>query len=462
MYGPEVVAVGAAPRSGGEVLVVGGVEHRVRRESGLHRGGEREDLERRSGLHAGGSAVLLVDRVVVRGAALALGAPQPVLRQCDHLAGGRVHHGDGGPLLARVLGGNGVHHRVRRRSLRLGLHGRVDDQAAALEEVLTVLDGLAVVRVVQDLLDRVVAVEGVLAFRAAIADLLRFEVTLHRFGDGLLVLLRGDVVQRLHLGQHRVAPGLGVLGVDQRVVAHRGLHEAGQCGCLDHAHLVGPVAEVTARRGLHPVRAGAEVRDVQVAVEDLVLGEFALQLHGVPDLLQFAGRGALEGGLDLLLVAGSGHQHVADVLHGQSGRALLDRAAGRVLQLGPDEALDVDAVVLVEALVLDAHDGALHVGADLVQRHLDAVLVEQCRHPVAVGVEHVGARRQRRGGQDCRQRSDLLGGHLGGLAESGDEGHRHGGQDRAADQPDEAQAGERGHRAIRSGLLTSIRHSHQT
>ena len=69
----------------------------------------------------------------------------------------------------------------------------------------------------------------------------------------------------------------------------------------------------------------------------------------------------------------------------------VDATRQDVLEAGSDHALEVDAAVLVEALVLDRHRSLLHVGRDLVGVGQDAVVVvEQGPDLVALIVEDDG------------------------------------------------------------------------
>ena len=126
---------------------------------------------------------------------------------------------------------------------------------------------------------------------------------------------------------------------------------------------------------LHPVGGGAEGGDIEVALEDLLLVELLLQGQGVLDLAQLAGGGPLRGGGDgrrVVLLQARLDEHVAHVLLGE-GRGPLGTAVG-VGDHGADDARRVDALVLVEALVLHGHDGVLDVDGDGVQRDDDPVL----------------------------------------------------------------------------------------
>ena len=184
-----------------------------------------------------------------------------------------------------------------------------------------------------------------------------------RGGDGLVVLLFGDELLLQHFGQHPVHAVLGQLGLGDGVVGAGGVGGAGHKGGLGHRQVLGRLAEVVPGGGLDPVGGGAEGGDVEVALEDLLLGVLLLQAEGELHLPQLAGHGALGGVADDLVVvvlqAGL-DERVAHVLLGQRGCALT-RAAGVVGHQGPHHAGGVDALVLVEALVLDGDDGVLHV-----------------------------------------------------------------------------------------------------
>ena len=139
--------------------------------------------------------------------------------------------------------------------------------------------------------------------------------------------------------------------------------------------------------GLDPVGRWAEGGDVEVSLEDLLLGVLLLQAERELHLPQLAGDGALSGVPDDLVVvvpqAGL-DECVAHVLLRQ-GRGALARAAGVVGDQGAHHAGRVNPLVLVEALVLHGHDGVLHVDRDLAQGHHDAVLCVELGDLLAVG-----------------------------------------------------------------------------
>jgi hypothetical protein len=115
-------------------------------------------------------------------------------------------------------------------------------------------------------------------------------------------------------------------------------------------------AEVGPRRRLDPGRALTEVDLVQVLGEDLVLRPLALEVvcdRGLAELLQ-----------DRPVVLR--RERVLDELLGDRRGALLGRAGEDVLVERPADPLEVDAAMVVEALVLDRDHGLLHHGRDLL------------------------------------------------------------------------------------------------
>jgi hypothetical protein len=205
----------------------------------------------------------------------------------------------------------------------------------------------------------------------------------------LVVGLAVDDAVVEHHQQHDVAPRDRLLHVDRRRVGRRRLDEPGDERGLGHVEFVGVLAEEAQGGRLDAVVPVAEVGLVQVQREDFVLGVGALDQQ------------RREGFLDLARV------RLLPVEERHAGELLRDRAAAlrpfagaRVGDDGRTDAHQVDPVVLVEALVLDRDDGLAHRLADLLERHLDALFLEDGEHRlVALVVErgrlrHVAHRRQ--------------------------------------------------------------------
>ena len=171
----------------------------------------------------------------------------------------------------------------------------------------------------------------------------------------------------------RRSRGLGL--VVGRVVAGRVLHQAGQHGRLVQLELGGRLGEVVPGGGLDAVGAVAEVGDVEVALEDPVLGVLLLEGDGVAQLADLALVGVRGGRGLLLLGVGLVDQRQLDHLLGDR-RAALDDPVGRLVgDERAQRALQVERAVLVEAVVLDRDDRLAHDRRDLVERDVDPVLV---------------------------------------------------------------------------------------
>jgi hypothetical protein len=199
--------------------------------------------------------------------------------------------------------------------------------------------------------------------------------------------------------------GVEVVRVVDDAREHRGLLEV-ELGGLD--------AEVRPGGGLDAVGAAAEVDGVEVALEDLLLGDVALELQGDEGLLDLAREGLLLGEVEDL------HVLLRD------RRRALRRAALGVVERGPDDALRVDAAVGPERRVLPGHDGVLDGLGHLVERDGLPVLGGELPELV-LAVRVVDERRL---GLEV-----LVGvGHVDRLVEEDEPGHRHERADEAEDQ----------------------------
>ena len=221
---------------------------------------------------------------------------------------------------------------------------------------------------------------------------------------GELLRLRQDA-QRLLLGstqrlgllrqvldhgvEHEVPAGQRAVGVGVGVQRAGGLHQAGQQRGLLPVQFGGIDAEVGLRGVLHTERVVTERHQVQIAGEDLRLGERLVQSQRHPDLAQLAGRCGLDGG-PFLRVGLRDHQQliVLHILLLDGGAAAGVEVAGHVARQTRQGALPVHAVVLGKPFVLDRDDGQLHRVGDLVGGHLEPALRIKPGDDVAFRVDH--------------------------------------------------------------------------
>ena len=143
------------------------------------------------------------------------------------------------------------------------------------------------------------------------------------------------------------------------MVSWRG--DADDGGALGHGEVLDVLAEVGLRGGLHAPAALSEVDGVEVPLHDLPLVVLLFELERAEDL----GELALDGDL---VFAGE----VFDKLLGDGGAAVARLHAGEHLHEGARGAVPVDALVVIEALVLDGDEGLFHIPGDLVVIDPDA------------------------------------------------------------------------------------------
>jgi hypothetical protein len=186
-----------------------------------------------------------------------------------------------------------------------------------------------------------------------------------------------DVALLEHALENEVPAGLGGLRVLQRVERARRLHDAGQqrasaaragrrtCGARATRKPGGWGLEVRRGGGLDPVGAVAEVDRVEVVAQDPLLGPLVRDLVGQRRLAQLVEQRAL------LL----GGERDLDELLRDRGAALDGLLGAHVLPQGARDAAQVDAVVGVEAAILDRDDRLLHHRRDVRGLDHDAALV---------------------------------------------------------------------------------------
>ena len=297
-----------------------------RSDSLLQRGREHEGLERRPGL------TLALRREVELALVVVLAA-----HHREHGAGARVERDERRGRARR--GGKRRRDRVPRHLLQVHVEGRRHLQAAA--------EGLPRAEALHELVLHVVReVGGLEALRRGQRHLRRVR---HRIDARVHVLAPGQVALDVELAEDDVPPELGGGGVSDRVPEARVLRDPCEEGGLRRLHHRRRVLEVDPCCLLDAVSAVAEVHGVEIRGQDPVLAPLLLELPREGRLDQLAA--------DRLLI------RQERVLHELLGDRRASLHGPLVRDIGPEgapHAANVDAAVLVEALVLDRDDRVLH------------------------------------------------------------------------------------------------------
>ncbi len=173
-----------------------------------------------------------------------------------------------------------------------------------------------------------------------------------------------DEMQVGHGGEHDVRPLFGAVEIARRRQPRRRLHQAGEQGRFRQAHILGVFAEIALRGLLDAVGAGAEIDAVEIELEYLRLGEFALQPDREHRLLQLAMDGALLR-----------QEKILRQLLRDGGGALRHAAVQDIGDERARDAVRIDAVMLVEAAILDGDESLRHVARQFLQRQHGAAAV---------------------------------------------------------------------------------------
>jgi len=294
-----------------------GAVDRLRADTLLQRGDKDERLERGAGLPLTlrGQVELVLPEVAT------------------------AHHRD--DLAGAVANGDQRDFRVACRSqlggglecflLDVGLKRRVDAQASAVDAFGTqLLDELLTDVVGEVWRERRHVLRG---------------RDLHRLCDGGGPLGASEMPLVEHLSQHEVASPFGYIRFAHRVVARRGPDDSGKQRALRYRERLGLLAEVALRSALDAISPVAKVHGVEIETEDLFLADLDLELIGENRLADLARKRPLA----------VGEEQLRELLR-DGASALFDLSRLRVAAQSARDAVDVDAVMLVKALVFDGDD----------------------------------------------------------------------------------------------------------
>ena len=265
-----------------------------------------------------------------------------------------------------------VRHDLLHPLLDLGVQRGVDAVAAGAQFILhgaAVGGGIFQLLHAQHLgnhvVDGVLDVVGVIIHGGGVGGLF---LDAEPLAHGLVVVCLADQVLLQHQPEHVVGAlfdfvrRLRGIVVPARVVAVGVSDGARQRRAFAKRQLGYFLAEVVHRGHLDAIVTAAQVDDVQVLQEDIVLGYLLLQLQGKVGFLQFA----------LVVLVGGEHGQLDQLLC--DGGAALHVVIQKVRDQRAGDALDVHAVVRAEALVLDGDDRVFQVFGDFIPGGVNAVL----------------------------------------------------------------------------------------
>ena len=200
----------------------------------------------------------------------------------------------------------------------------------------------------------------------------RAQIDLLRAGG---LRFRGGYRVGVHHGlQHGFLALLGAAEIAGRGQLRRRAHQAGEHRRLRQGEFARLLSKVSFGRGVHAVGAGAEIRRVQVAQEDLLLGQLALQPDRKQRLLGFAAKCPF----------GRQKHQPGELL--RNGAAALARRAG--LGIAPacaKNSSDIHAPVLVKPPVFDRDDGLGQMRRKILRRQSVALEDAARRKRLAFG-----------------------------------------------------------------------------
>ena len=128
------------------------------------------------------------------------------------------------------------------------------------------------------------------------------------------------------------------------------VRNAREHGCLGKVKRSGGLPVVALRGGIDPVKSRAVVYDIQIHLEDFVLGVGELNVECKQELLRLARKG--------LLVR---EKEILDELLRDRTRAFLDASVLDVDERRASHAREVESCVFIEAAILDGDDGTLQL-----------------------------------------------------------------------------------------------------
>src|SRR5262249_50606498 len=185
-----------------------------------------------------------------------------------------------------------------------------------------------------------------------------------RFGS-LALIARGKAILDDAVDDP-VAASDSTVRVPERVVVARRLGQGGEIGAVGEGQLGQRLVPIGLSRGGNAVTANPEIDLVQIKLENLLLGEGALDADGKDRFLQLSLHGLLVAEQEVLghlLSDGRGAYHAPSRLH-----------RAQIGDDGAQDALNVETAMLIEILVLGGDEGLSHAFWNHRDRYVDAAL----------------------------------------------------------------------------------------
>jgi hypothetical protein len=214
----------------------------------------------------------------------------------------------------------------------------------------------------------------------------------------------------VHPPQHVLLTQPRALRIDHRIEGRGSLGQTSQHRRFGQRQFAERLAEIDLRGRGETVGTLSEEDLVDVQLEDLVLAQIVLDLERQQRFVELAGIGLFRRKEEVL-------RH----LLGNRRCPLPLAAAHQVGVQGAQDALRIDAAVLIEALVLGGQDRLLHDRRNVLDADHRAPLLAELAEQVAIG--RIDAQRHLRPivGQDLQRRQV----RVGHAQDYGGHGHRH-------------------------------------
>ena len=315
---------------------------------------------------------------------------------CSHIAGVVLNqdHGCGGA--GRVARGDFVckhlPHGCLGSPLKLAIHCGMNVKPAFKEQGNSVLSGFAEKRIGENPLPH---------FFHEIRRVIGGFQHLHprcesdRLGAGLVVFLLRDVVVDEHPVEYLFAAQQGGIQIVIGVVGGRGLDQSSENGGFADGQIGEGFAEILVRCGTHPVCALAEIDEIQIFLEDELLGVLIFKLASESQLFYLAA-GRLVGAIQ---------EHQPHILLGDGGTAFRHAAFVQIGKPRSQDGSQINAAVLPETLVFNGDHGVLEDGGHFVKGFNVHTMLLASEKGDLFAVFVVDERRQSDGGRLNRERA---------------------------------------------------------